>query len=198
SDKVEYENRVLTYPKENFYIMLNKPPGYLVSHNDDFGRKLVYDLLPKFDMHLFAVGRLDYRSEGLLLLTNDGDFAQKIIHPRHKLTKTYRVDINKHLTEEELQKLRSGMKIDKKKTMPAKVFVKNKHKEGMKIKITIYEGRKRQIRKMMEQVDAKVLRLKRTQIGSLRLGKIQPGTWRLLTESEIKNLKREAMTSGGK
>jgi 23S rRNA pseudouridine2605 synthase len=172
--------------------MLNKPPGYLVSHHDDFGRKLVYDLLPEFDIHFFAVGRLDYRSEGLLLLTNDGDFAQKVIHPRHKLAKVYRVDVNRNLAKSELDKLRSGMKIDGKSTAPAKVFVKKETADGMRLKITIYEGRKRQIRKMIEQVDAKVTRLKRTQIGSLKLGKLPPGKWRLLNNSEVVKLKRDS------
>jgi 23S rRNA pseudouridine2605 synthase len=191
-DKVEHKDQILHYPQDNFYIMLNKPPGYLVSHHDDFDRKLVYELIPKSDMHLISVGRLDYRSEGLLLLSNDGDFAQQIIHPRHKLAKVYRVDINKKLEKPELQKLRSGMLIDGKPTVPAKVFVKKETAESMKLKITIYEGRKRQIRKMIEQVNAKVTRLKRTQIGSLKLGKLPPGKWRLLNAGEVRKLKQDS------
>jgi len=100
SDKVEVDGKLANYNDDKIYLMINKPPGYLVSHKDDFERKLVYNLLPNFGMHLFAVGRLDYQSQGLLLLTSDGDFANKVIHPRYKLEKVYKVNVDGYFDKE--------------------------------------------------------------------------------------------------
>jgi len=187
-DKVEYQNKVLSFSSEHIYIMLNKPKGYLVSHKDDFERKTVYDLLPKFNAHLFAIGRLDYQTEGLLLLTTDGEFANKIIHPRYKLPKVYKVKAKGLISDTMLDRLRNGVKIQTGKTQPAKVYYKSRNNKETNLRITIKEGKKRQIRRMIEQVDSEVIDLKRIQIGSLKLDKLPIGMWRVLTTHEIKSL----------
>ncbi|MCK4695550.1 MAG: rRNA pseudouridine synthase, partial [Candidatus Cloacimonetes bacterium] len=160
----------------------------LVSSKDDFGRKTVFDLLPDLKTHLFAVGRLDYMSEGLLLLTNDGDYANRIIHPRNKLPKLYRVVAKGILNFEQVRKLRDGVMIEGKKTKPAVVFVKKNYNDKTNLKITIFEGRKRQIRKMLKSVGSEVLELKRLQIGNLKLGKLPVGMWRWLLPNEVVKL----------
>ncbi|OQX71939.1 MAG: hypothetical protein B6D62_00615 [Candidatus Cloacimonas sp. 4484_275] len=138
-DVVEYQGKRVKLLPEKIYLMLNKPKNYLVTHRDDFQRKTVYDLLPDFHTHLFAIGRLDYRSEGLLLFTNDGDFAHKIIHPRFKLPKVYKVSVKGKITGLQVQKLQKGVEIDGKKTQPAIVFVKNRYPEKTVLRITIFE-----------------------------------------------------------
>lgn len=188
-DVVEYENKRISVASEKIYIMLNKPVKYLVTANDDFGRATVFDLLPDFGVHLFAVGRLDYMSEGLLILTNDGKFAEEIMHPKHKLPKLYKVIAKGFVSNAAVQKLRSGIEISGYKTKPAKVFVKSRNSSKTILKITISEGKKRQIRKMIETVGSEVLELKRLQIGTLKLGKLPVGSWRFITKNEIKSLK---------
>jgi len=187
-DVVEYQGKRVKLLPEKIYLMLNKPKNYLVTHRDDFQRKTVYDLLPDFHTHLFAIGRLDYRSEGLLLFTNDGDFAHKIIHPRFKLPKVYKVSVKGKITGLQVQKLQKGVEIDGKKTQPAIVFVKNRYPEKTVLRITIFEGRKRQIRRMIKAVGSEVLELKRLQIGDVKLGKLPIGMWRLLKPNEVLSL----------
>jgi len=189
TDVVEYENKRISIAKENIYLMLNKPAKYLVSAKDDFGRSTIFDFIPDFGVHLFAVGRLDYMSEGLLILTNDGKFAEEIMHPKHKLPKLYKVIAKGFISNTAVQKLRAGVEISDYKTKPAKVFVKSRNSNKTTLKITISEGKKRQIRKMVEVVGSEVLELKRLQIGNLKLGKLPTGNWRFLTKNEIKGLK---------
>lgn len=184
---VTLDDKVLQLPTENIYIMLNKPMKYLVSAKDDFDRKTVFDLLPDFKTHLFAIGRLDYMSQGLLLLTNDGDFADRIIHPRNKLPKVYKVTIKDKLSISALKQLRSGVMIDGKLTRPAIVYQKNSSGKSI-LRITIFEGRKRQIRYMIKAVGSQVLDLKRLQIGEVKLGNLPIGMWRSLKPNEIKSL----------
>jgi 23S rRNA pseudouridine2605 synthase len=187
-DIVKYNGFVVSPFIDKIYLMLNKPKKYLVSSKDDFGRKTVFDLIPDFKTHLFAVGRLDYMSEGLLLLTNDGDYANRIIHPRNKLPKLYRVVAKGILNFEQVRKLRDGVMIEGKKTKPAVVFVKKNYNDKTNLKITIFEGRKRQIRKMLKSVGSEVLELKRLQIGNLKLGKLPVGMWRWLLPNEVVKL----------
>ncbi len=189
-DEIFFENKKLILPNKNIYIMLNKPVHYLVSTKDSFNRKTVYDLLPDFNMHLFPIGRLDYNSEGLLLLTTDGDFANSIIHPRYKLKKLYKVKVKGYLSKKQLDELRKGIVIDGKKTLPATVFVKKRTNDETIIKITITEGRKRQIRRMISAVGGEVISLKRLQIGDVKLGKLPVGMWRFLLPSEVESLLR--------
>ncbi|MCK4956936.1 MAG: rRNA pseudouridine synthase, partial [Candidatus Cloacimonetes bacterium] len=190
TDEVKFDNKTIEYVEDKIYIMLNKPKNYLVSGRDDFDRKTVFDLLPDFGAHLFAIGRLDYMSEGLLLLTTDGDFANKIIHPRYKLPKLYKVKVKGVLEQDQIQKLRDGVMIEGKKTKPAFVKEKSKGENSSVLKITIFEGRKRQIRYMLKKVGSEVLELKRLQIGDVKLGTLPIGMWRVLKPNEVLTLIR--------
>lgn len=190
SDIVKFKGKTIKPIEEKVYIILNKPPKYIVSTKDEFGRKTIYDLLPKFKIKLFYVGRLDYMSEGLVLLTNDGSVANKIIHPRNKIPKTYKIKIKGHLDNNQIKQLRDGIVINNKKTLPAKVFVNKTDNNYSSLKIIIKEGRKRQIRRMIKAVGSEVLRLKRLQIGNVKLKKMPPGTWRYLKINEVKKLKQ--------
>lgn len=190
NDEVIYNNKKLKLPNKNIYIMLNKPVHYLVTAKDDFDRKTVFDLLPDFGMHLFAIGRLDYNSEGLLLFTTDGDFANKVIHPKFKLKKIYKVKVKGNINNEQIERLKNGILIDGKKTLPAQVYVKNRKNNETVLKITITEGRKRQIRKMIKTIGSEVISLKRLQISSVKLGKLPVGMWRVMMPSEIESLKK--------
>jgi 23S rRNA pseudouridine2605 synthase len=192
NDKVSYNGKLINVIADKIYIMLNKPKNYLVSSRDDFGRKLVYELLPDFGVHLFAIGRLDYNSEGLLLFTSDGDFANRIMHPRFKLPKVYRVTVKGQLQKEQIDKLRRGVKIKSGKTLPAQVHVKQRGENTMQLKMTIFEGQKRQIRYMIKAVGSEVIDLKRLQIGNVNLGKLPPGMWRLMKPSEVTGLQKIA------
>ena len=187
-DVIKYENKEVSPRKENIYLMLNKPKKYLVSTKDDFDRRLIYDLLPDFGANLFYIGRLDYMSEGLLLLTNDGDFAEKIIHPKYKLQKLYKVKIKGKISDDSIEKLRKGIALNGKKTKPAIVYVNSVKNNTTTLKITIFEGRKRQIRYMLKSVGSEVLELKRLQIGNVKLSKLPLGMWRMLKPSEVTSL----------
>jgi pseudouridine synthase len=189
-DAVTYNEKPLNLPQDRIYIMLNKPKNYLVSAKDEFGRKTVFDLLPDFKLHLFAVGRLDYQSEGLLLVTSDGYFAEQIMHPRYHLPKVYKVTVKGNIQKEQLEKLRSGMEIEGTKTKSALVYVKQRKGEKTVLRMTIFEGKKRQIRSMLKLVGSDVLELKRLQIGDVKLGKLPVGMWRLLRPSEVQTLKQ--------
>ena len=184
-DIVTCDGKKISFNKDNIYIMLNKPKNYLVTARDDFQRKTVFDILPDFNVHLFAIGRLDYQSEGLLLLTSDGDFANRIIHPRNKLPKVYKVLVKGRITKDQVEMLRNGVMIEGKKTNKAIVFIKEKSKDTTLLRMTIFEGRKRQIRYMLHNVGSEVLELKRLQIGDVKLGKLPVGMWRVLKPSEV-------------
>ena len=194
-DNVEFDNKLLKLSKETIYLMLNKPVKYLVTAKDDFNRRTVFDILPDFKTHLFTVGRLDYMSDGLLLLTNDGDFADKIIHPRNKLPKVYKVTIKGKLDRSALDKLRSGVTIDGKKTKPAIVFVNSSNENKSVLKMTIFEGRKRQIRYMIKTVGSEVQELRRLQIGDVKLGSLPIGMWRILKPKEVESLLKYASSN---
>lgn len=185
NDLVQYKNKRVTMVQEMTLIMMNKPKNYIVSKQDEFSRKTVYDLLPDFAKNLNPVGRLDFASEGLLILTNDGDLANKILHPKYKLPKTYVVTVNAVLSESDINQLRNGINLDGKDTMPAKVFIKKSSETDTEIKITISEGRNRQIRRMIETLGYEVSKLKRIQIGQIHLDKLPIGNWRYLTPEEV-------------
>ncbi|MBT4575299.1 MAG: rRNA pseudouridine synthase [Candidatus Cloacimonetes bacterium] len=188
NDTIKFEGIKVVPKTENIYLMLNKPKKYLVSKKDDFDRRLIYDLLPDFGTNLFYIGRLDYMSEGLLLLTNDGDFAEKIIHPKYKLEKVYKVKIKGKISDANIDQLRTGIILNGKKTKPAIVFVNSVKNNTTTLKITIFEGRKRQIRYMLKSVGSEVLELKRLQIGNVKLYKLPLGMWRMLKPSEVTSL----------
>ncbi|OQY39533.1 MAG: hypothetical protein B6226_01685 [Candidatus Cloacimonetes bacterium 4572_65] len=190
TDKVEIDGKVLELDKPKLYILLNKPKGYVVSRSDEYGRKTIYDILPKELFALKPVGRLDRNSEGLILLTNDGDLANKILHPKYKLDKTYRVVIAGTLSKEQLTKLRTGVDIGDYVTQPCAIYVRKKSDKATTLKFIIHEGKKRQIRRMLEEVESRVITLKRTQIGDIKSEKLELGNWRPLTRYELQYLKR--------
>ena len=193
NDIVEYKNQKLRLSSNKIYLMLNKPVGYLVTAADPFERQTVFDLLPKFKEHIFPIGRLDKNSEGLLLLSNDGDFAQKITHPSKKLPKTYLVKAKGRIYFRQLRDLREGVQLEDGKTLPAKVFIKsfNKAQNMTKLRMIIYEGRNRQIRRMLKAVGSSVIELKRVQIGEINIGKMPKGEWRYLKEKEVRSITKE-------
>ena len=186
SDIVTFGGRRIESQKTEFtYIMMNKPRGYLTSVSDPEGRRCVTDLLDGLDVRVYPVGRLDKCSEGLLLLTDDGELANKLTHPRHSLGKIYRVKVDGSVTSEQYTKLTSALVIDGYKIRPVKVTVASEDESGTVLKMTLFEGRNRQIRKMCEAVGLRVKRLGRVAIGDLKLSGLPVGKWRHLTEEEV-------------
>lgn len=192
-DKIEIDGVVLNIKNsKKIYLMLNKPRGYVTTMKDEKGRKKVLDLIyPKIKEKVYPIGRLDLKSQGLLLLTNDGKFAYGIMHPKNEIKKIYNVSVNKDITEEEIMKLEEGVYYDGVKTKPCKVEVLFNSKEKSRFKITISEGKKRQIRNMVKTVlKGEVKKLKRIQIGTIKLKNLPVGQFRNLTEEEVLSLKK--------
>ena len=185
------QNLPLNQRKNNLYIMLNKPRGYVTTTSDELGRRCVTDLMKDVGAKVYPVGRLDRNSEGLLLFTNDGNFANTIMHPSNHISKTYRATVRPEISEEQLIKLSTGVLIegDDKPTLPASVHVLAKETGRTVLQITIFEGRNRQIRRMCEAVGLEVARLKRVSVGPLKLGMLKPGSWRELTPGELTGLR---------
>jgi len=190
-DRITFKDKLLKISKQKIYLMLNKPQGYLVTASDPFKRKTIFELLPKFSARIFSIGRLDKSSCGLLILTNDGDLSNKVLHPKTKIPKVYIVKVKGKLSLSQINKLRVGIILEDSKTLPAKVFTKsyNQSNDLTKLRITIYEGRNRQIRKMVDRIGSKVVSLKRVQIGGIKLGRLSKGDWRFLKDKEIKHLR---------
>lgn len=189
ADKVSVDGEELTLVAKKYYIMLNKPVGYVSTVSDQFDRPTVVDLLSEeIKTRIFPVGRLDYDTEGLLLLTNDGDFTYKVTHPKFEMGKTYIATVGGGLTIAGINALRRGVRIDDYKTSPAEVEIIDSEKNETNVKITIHEGRNRQVRKMFEAVGVKVLALQRVSIGNVELGNLPLGRWRHLTSHEISYL----------
>ena len=180
-------NRVSRAP-EFVYYLLHKPAGY-VSATEDKRDRTVMELVPSDRKDMFPVGRLDKNSEGLLLFTNDGNFANNIMHPAKQISKTYRVTVRPNITDEQLVALSDGIELDGRKTLPANVVVKDKEQGRVVLLITIKEGRNRQIRRMCEAVGLEVARLRRISIGPLKLGMLNPGTYRELTADELRAIR---------
>ena len=161
-DTVLFDGKKVLPKEKKYYIMLNKPAGYVTTASDELGRKTAVDLLKDIDARVFPVGRLDMDTEGLLFLTNDGDFTYTVSHPKHKIEKTYVAHITGKLTRAEANMLKNGVEIDGRYTAPAKVEVTEEKKNSSVVKIKICEGRNRQVRKMFEAVEHHVISLKRT------------------------------------
>lgn len=189
-DHIKLDGKLLRGAEKKVYLMMNKPKGVVTSLSDPEGRPTIKDFLMKVKERVYPVGRLDYDSEGLLILTNDGDFAQSILHPSKKIPKTYNVKIKDVLDDADLEKLRKGMRIDGVLTAPAKVFRIRQTFENSWIEMTISEGKNRQIRRMLERVGHPVQKLKRTKIGTLPIGTLKPGEVRRLTSEELDKLVR--------
>lgn len=190
-DKV-YVNGKQVFPFDNkVYIMFYKPTGVVSASADDRGRKTVIDLIKNdIKCRVFCVGRLDYNTEGLLLLTNDGEFSNKVAHPRNKIEKTYMARVKGGLiTKEDIFKLRNGVMLDDGKTAPAKVYIEDVYPDNTTLlKIVIREGKNRQVRRMCEAVNHPVIDLKRTEVGGLTLGNLPYGKWRYLSQTEVSKI----------
>ena len=190
-DIITIDGERLNIPrKKSFrYIMMNKPRGYVTTVSDDLDRRCVMDLLEDVEDRVYPVGRLDRNSEGLLLFTNDGEFANSIMHPSRHISKTYRVTVRPDISDEQLVQLSEGVVIDGKKTLPATVIVKTKEPGRVVLLMTIKEGRNRQIRKMCEAVGLEVARLRRISIGPIKLGMLKPGAYRDLSAEELRAIR---------
>lgn len=187
-DIIAIDGERVNFPrkKENIYIMLNKPRGFVTTTDDDLGRRSVMDLLEGLEERVYPIGRLDKNTEGLLLFTNDGNFANMMMHPRNHVTKTYRVTVRPDITEEQVIQLSIGVDIGEgEKTLPAQIHVLEKGAGRAVMQLTISEGKNRQVRRMCEAVGLEVARLKRVSVGPQKLGMLQPGQWRELKKSEV-------------
>ncbi|MDE5737038.1 MAG: rRNA pseudouridine synthase [Oscillospiraceae bacterium] len=190
-DMISVDGQKILIPrKKNLrYIMLHKPRGYVTTVSDELDRRCVMDLLDDIEERVYPIGRLDRNSEGLLLLTNDGKFANDIMHPSRHVSKTYRVTVRPSVTEKQLADMASGIVLDGKKTLPANIVVLHNETGRVVLQITIKEGRNRQIRRMCEAVGLEVARLRRTSIGPVKLGMLKAGTWRDLTPEELRAIR---------
>ena len=191
ADIVKLDGKVIKPSGKMYYIMLNKPTGYVSTVKDQFERATVLDLIStEINERIFPVGRLDYDTEGLLLLTNDGDFTYKVTHPKHNIDKTYIAVLKGGITIKGLQQLRRGVRLDDGfVTSPAVVEMLDAENGHTTVKITIHEGKNRQVRRMFEAVGTKVVELQRLSIGKVELGNLPLGRWRHLTSHEINYLK---------
>ncbi len=194
-DYIKVDGKLVTGFKKDIkkvYLMFNKPKGVVTTLFDPEGRTTIKDFLKGVKYRVFPVGRLDYNTEGLLLLTNDGDFANAVMHPSKRIPKTYLVKVKGILEEEDLQKLRTGIKLEDGLTSPSRVKTIRKGEVNSWLEITIYEGKKRQIRRMFEKIGHPVLKLKRIKIDGLELGNLEPGAYRYLSDEEIRKIKQES------
>lgn len=183
------EKPIESSQKKEVYYIMNKPKGVVCTLSDDRGRKTVIDLLPDDLERVFPVGRLDYATEGLLILTNDGDLAFRLTHPKSEIPKTYLARIEGTLTEKDLNPIRSGVELDGVLTKKCKAHIVETNKNYTKVHITITEGKNRQVRRMFETIGKNVEFLKRVSIGNLKLTGLNRGEYRPLTESEVEYLK---------
>ncbi|MEW6423979.1 MAG: pseudouridine synthase [Bacillota bacterium] len=197
-DRVEVASRPVQKPGEKVYILLNKPAGYVTTVHDPQGRPKVLDLLKNVRRRVYPVGRLDYETEGLLLLTNDGELAYALTHPRHRVQKTYLAWVSGVPPADKLAQMAKGMLLSDGLTAPARVRLKGKNKKGAVLEISIHEGRKRQVRRMCARIGHPVYRLKRIGLGPLALRGLKPGEYRLLTPEEVAKLKKAALQDAGR
>lgn len=188
-DKIKFDGKDVKQSQKLVYILLNKPIGYVTTADDQFGRDTVLDLV-KVKERIVPVGRLDMYTSGALILTNDGDFVYQVTHPKHEIEKTYTVTIKGIVRNDEVEQLRSGVKIDNYITKPARVKIlkTDTEKDISRLEITIHEGKNRQVRKMCEAVGRKVLALHRSKIGGIGVKDIELGKWRYLTANEVQQI----------
>jgi len=190
-DEIIVDGNTISKEKK-VYILLNKPKGFITTVSDPEERDTVMDIIPDIKQRLYPVGRLDFNTSGLLILTNDGDLTYKLTHPKKEVDKTYEVEVNGQIKESEFEKFHQGIVIDGRRTTPAKVdnirFYKDDNKT--KFEITIHEGRNRQVRRMCEIIGYPVRKLKRTAFAFLKIDNLNKGEYRYLTEKEVKKLKK--------
>jgi 23S rRNA pseudouridine2605 synthase len=190
-DRVTYQGKPVTmdtHPR-NVYVMLNKPRGYVTTMHDEQGRPCVTALIKDIPVRIYPIGRLDMDSEGLLLMTNDGELANKLTHPKHEIPKIYHVKIAGTVTQDQLKALSKPMNIDGYVIQPVEVKLISIQQDHCVLRMTLYEGRNRQIRKMCQSQKLSILTLRRIAIGDLELGNLAPGQWRYLTQSQVQYLK---------
>ncbi|MEL7604751.1 pseudouridine synthase [Sedimentibacter saalensis] len=187
-DVVLVDNKKISETEGFIYIKLYKPEGYVTTVKDQFGRKTVIDLVDITE-RIYPIGRLDYNTSGLLLLTNDGDLANKLMHPKYHIYKTYIAEVEGRMSDEAVMRLKSGVKIEDYKTAPAIVNIVKISSNSSIVQVSIYEGKNRQVRKMLDAVGHPVRTLKRISFGKINLGDLKPGAWVHLNEEEIKFLK---------
>ena len=195
SDRVTVHGKLVRPAEQPVYLMLNKPRGFVTTMADEQGRSCVADLVKDAPARVYPVGRLDRNSEGLLLMTNDGAFANTIMHPRSHISKTYRVTVRPPVSEEQLARMAAGLPLDGRETLPCEIEIVTKEDERVVLKFMLYEGRNREIRRLCEAVGLTVVRLKRTAVDTLTLGMLRQGKWRLLTQNEVKHLIRAASSN---
>lgn len=188
-DEVLVNGKKIFIEEKYVYIMLNKPPGYITTVKDQYNRPTVMELIGQTSERIYPIGRLDFESEGLLLLTNDGNMAFHLTHPRHQVDKEYIVRVKGCPNDQDINKLRSGIDIGGFITSPAKVYPISSNNQNTLFRIIIKEGKNRQIRRMFDAIGHPVLYLKRIRIGNIKLGDLKSGEWRYLTSREIRILK---------
>ena len=188
-DIVELDGEPVVLPESHTYVILNKPPGYVVTMSDPQGRPTVGDLLSDLGAKVVPVGRLDAPTEGLLILTDDGDVAHRVAHPSFEIDKVYEVVAIGALSESDAARLSGGIELDGRTTAPAEVRVLSTERNVSTVLITIHEGRKRQVRRMFEAIGHPVKRLRRVRIGPVELGDLRSGRWRRLTGEEVSSLR---------
>ncbi len=187
-DTVTVKGKKIVKSKTHTYIMLHKPRGFITTMSDERDRKCVAELIKDVNCRVYPIGRLDKDSEGMLLFTNDGEFANALTHPTRHVPKTYRVTVKSDVSQDQITALTTGIVIDDRMTAPAEVRVITREPGRVVLEIILYEGRNRQIRKMCEEIGLEVARLKRTAVGSIKLGMLKQGAWRELTEDEVRKL----------
>ncbi|MBS4536241.1 rRNA pseudouridine synthase [Clostridium sp. D2Q-14] len=189
-DIIKVNGKKIEMEKEKKYIIINKPVGYVTTVSDQFNRKTVMDLIPNINLRLYPVGRLDYDTSGLLLLTNDGDLAYKLTHPSHEINKTYIAKVKGIPSKDELNKFRNGLNIENYLTSKAEIEILNKNNNSSILKIVIHEGKNRQVRKMCDKINHPIIKLKRICIGDIKLGDLKEGEYRDLNSKEINYFKK--------
>ncbi len=197
-DHIKLNGKLLIRPEPKVYLIVNKPKGVVTSLLDPEGRPTIKDFLKGVKYRVFPVGRLDYDSEGLLLLTNDGNFTHAVLHPSKKIPKTYLVKVREVLEDDEIEKLRKGIRLEDGVTAPAKVKRIRKTEHNSWLEITLHEGKKRQIRRMLEKVGHPVLKLKRIRINGIELGNLESGKYRYLMPDEVDKIKKEIFFQNSK
>ena len=190
-DIVEVDGKSISQEEEKVYLIMNKPEGYITTVKDQFGRPSVLDIIDDVSERVYPVGRLDYETSGLLILTNDGDLTYTLTHPKHEVEKTYLARVKGIFTEEEIERFKTGLEIEDYITAPAKIKIikEDRIKDYSVCRISIHEGKNRQVRKMCAAVDHKVMNLKRIQMGKINVRNIEVGKYRHMTDEEVRYLK---------
>lgn len=201
TDLIEVDGKPISFPSENVYLMLHKPKGYLCTLDDERGRKsvisLVNEVIEERGVRIFPVGRLDMDTEGLLLLTNDGELSYRLTHPSFQIPREYLVKVKGHPGKKVISEVERGLELEEGKTQPCKVEVLKREEKTSLLRMVMYEGKKREIKRIWKKVGFKVVSIKRVGFGPVKLGSLKKGRWRYLTPQEVDLLRREVKLNGG-